>query len=237
MPVLAKSFSREIGSDLLDIHRTGLSADQSYLGGSTSFPSAYASFRTDGVNASSSANAQVHILDLYSSGHWGSQPVVVIDIIGTYYRPTWWRVMMQLDFNQLKMYRSQMVLTGSNNPYLRIVNSGNTSSYLNVTHSSASWGSSNNGVVTWTPGSTYTEVVGSGTHSGQSVYRQRIDLITGSTYMQCHAIIHLLHGGSPRTFFGNTSTSTASSYYQTNGSGTHLIGIDKPGTNTTTQFM
>ena len=65
----------------------------------------------------------------------------------------------------------------------------------------------------------------------------QIKLNTGAVYMQCHAVIHLLHGGSPRTFFGNTSLSTAQSYYQTNGSGTHLIGIDKPSANTTGQFM
>ena len=40
-----------------------------------------------------------------------------------------------------------------------------------------------------------------------------------------------------RNSFANTSISNAYTYYRTNGSGTHLIGIDKPGSNTTTQFM
>ena len=244
MPVLSRAFTREIGGDLIDIHRTGLGSNDSYLGGSSSFPSAFASFRTDGIAASSSQNASVHILDIYASGHWGSQPVVVIDIIGTYYRPTWWRVMMQLDNNLLKMYRHPLILTGGNNPYLEIQNSGSGSSTLAVTHNSNSWNkdfsgtnASNNGVVSWEPGTTYVETIGSGTHSGQNVHRQRIKLNTGAVYMQCHAVIHLLHGGSPRAHFANTSLSTAQSYYQTNGSGFHLIGIDKPGSNTTTQFM
>ena len=234
MPVFSRAFSREVGGDLIDIHRNALNTNDSYLG--AAFPGNWASFRTDTAVASSSQNAVQHILDIYSSGHWGSQPVCIIDIHGTYYRPTWWRVMMQLDFNMLKMYRWGPVLSGSNNPYIEVQNSGNTSSTLAVTHNSTSWGTSNNGLISWTPGSTYTEVVGSGTHSGQSVYRQRLRLVTGAVYMQCYAVIHLLNGGSPRTYFANTSTSTASAFYVTNGSGFHLPGIDKPNKNTTAQF-
>ena len=244
MPVLARSFSREVGSDLIDIHRNAPNADDGYFGGNSSFPSAYASFRTDTAVASSSQNASQHFIDIYASGHWGSQTIVVIDLIGTYYRPTWWRVMMQLDNNMLKMYRHPLILTGGNNPYLEIQNSGNTSSTLAVTHNSNTWNkdfsgtnASNNGVVTWTPGTTYVEQISSNGHSGQPVYRQRIKLNTGAVYMQCYAVVHLLHGGSPRTFFSNTSISTATTYYTSNGSGTHLINIDKPGANTTGQFM
>ena len=200
------------------------------------FPSAYASFRTDTAVASSSQNASQHFIDIYASGHWGSQPVVVIDLIGTYYRPTWWRVMMQLDFNMIKMYRWGPVLSGSNNPYIQLVNSGNTSSTLSVTHNSSSWGTSNNGLISWTPGNAYTQVVGTYSHSGQSVFRQRISLVTGAVYMQAYAVIHLLNGGSPRTYFADTSISTAQAFYVTNGSGFHLPGIDKPASNTTTQF-
>ena len=234
MPVLAKAFTREVGGDLIDIHRNTLSADQSYLG--AAFPGNWASFRTDTAAASSSQNATQHIMDIYSSGHWGSQPVWIIDIHGTYYRPTWWRVMMQLDFNSLKMYRWGPVLSGSNNPYIEVQNSGNTSSTLAVTHNSSSWGTSNNGLISWTPGTSYSQQISSNGHSGQPVYRQRLNLITGSTYMQCYAVIHLLNGGSPRTFFADSSISTANTFYTTNGSGFHLPGIDKPSANTTGQF-
>ena len=185
-----------------------------------------------------------HIMDIYSSGHWGSQPTWVIDIHGAYYRPTWWRVIMQLDFNMLKMYRWGPTLTGSYNPYIEVQNSGNTSSTLAVTHNSSSWNkdfsgtnAANNGSISWTPGTTYTHKVGHQSHSGQDVYRQRLNLVTGAVYTQCFVVIHLLNGGSPRTFFANTSISNADTYYQSNGSGFHLPGIDKPSTNTTTQFM
>ena len=235
MPVLSRAFTREVGGDLIDIHRNALNTNDSYLG--AAFPGNWASFRTDTAVASSSQNASQHILDIYSSGHWGSQPVCIIDIHGTYYRPTWWRVMMQLDFNMLKMYRWGPILSGTYNPYIELQNSGNTSSTLAVTHNSSSWGTSNNGLISWTPGNSYVEQVGTASHSGQSVFRQRLKLNTGAVYMQCYAVIHLLNGGSPRTFFTNTTLANASTYYQSNGSGFHLPGIDKPNANTTTQFM
>ena len=233
MPILARSFSREVGGDLIDIHRNAPNADDSYLG--AAFPGCWASFRTDAAVASSSQNASQHILDIYSSGHWGSQPTCIIDIHGTYYRPTWWRIMMQLDHNILKMYRWGPVLSGANNPYIELQNSGNTSSTLAVTQNSATWGTSNN-VISWST-SSYSHKVGHQSHSGQDVYRQRLRLNTGAVYMQCYAVIHLLNGGSPRTYFANSSISTADSYYQTYGSGFHLPGVDKPAANTTGQFM
>lgn len=233
MPVFSRAFSREVGGDLIDIHRNALNSNDSYLG--AAFPGNWASFRTDAAVASSSQNATLHILDIYSSGHWGSQPVCIIDIHGTYYRPTWWRVMMQLDFNSLKMYRWGPVLSGTYNPYIEVQNSGNTSSTLAVTHNSGSWNESN-GLITWTPGNSYTQQVGTYSHSGQSVFRQRLNLVTGAVYMQAYAVIHLLNGGSPRTYFADSSISTANTYYVTNGSGFHLPGVDKPNANTTGQF-
>jgi len=242
MAVLAKSFSREVGGDLLDINKSAYSETQSYLG--AAFPGAFASFVSDRASASSSQNATQHIMDVYASGHWGSQPSFVIDIHGAYYRPAWWRIIGQLDNNMLKLYRWGPTLTGSNNPYIEVQNSGNTSSTLAVTHNSNSWNkdfsgtnAANNGSISWTPGTTYVEQISSNGHAGQAVYRQRLNLVTGAVYMQCFVVIHLLTGGSPRTFFANTSLSSATTFYTSNGSGFHLPGIDKPSTNATTQFM
>ena len=239
MPFFGSTYNRlsyvSGGHHNLDGNHSLAHQESSNMG--SAFPGAWGSFKTPKINSSSSQTATSHILDLYSSGHWGSQPVVIIDIHQVYYRPTWWRLMIMLDFNMTKMYRiGSPILTGSNNAYIELQNSGNTSSTLAVTNNSSSWGSSNNGVVSWTPGNSYVQQVGTYSHSGQSVFRQRLNLVTGAVYMQCYAVIHLLNGGSPRTYFANTSISTASAFYVTNGSGFHLPGIDKPSANTTGQF-
>ena len=231
MPFFGSNFSRVYydGSTHHNINGNMSVTGQvmSYMG--DAFPGACASFRTPKINSSSSQTATSHILDIYSSGHWGAQPVVIIDVHQTYYRPTWWRLMILLDYNMTKMYRWGPTLTGSSNAYIELQNSGNSSSTLAVTNNSSSWGSSNNGVVSWTPGTTYTEQVGSGTHSGQSVFRQRINFILGGVYYQGFTIVHLMAmGGSNRAHFANTSLSSATTYYTSNGAGFHLPSVSKP---------
>ena len=232
MPFFGSTYNRlsyvSGGHHNLDGNHSLAHQESSNMG--SAFPGAWGSFKTPKINSSSSQTATSHILDLYSSGHWGSQPVVIIDIHQVYYRPTWWRLMIMLDFNMTKMYRiGSPILTGSNNAYIELQNSGNTSSTLAVTNNSSSWGSSNNGVVSWTPGNSYVQQVGTYSHSGQSVFRQRINLILGGTYYQGYSIIHLMNGGgSNRAHFLNSSISTANTYYVSNGSGQHLPTVPQP---------
>ena len=232
MPFFGSTYNRlsyvSGGHHNLDGNHSLSTQESSNMG--SAFPGAWGSFKTPKINSSSSAAATSHILDLYSSGHWGSQPVVIIDIHQAYYRPTWWRLMILLDFNLTKMYRiGSPIMTGAYNAYIELQDSGNSSSTLAVTNNSSSWGSSNNGVVSWTPGATYVQKVGHQSHSGQHVYRQRINFNMPATYTQGYTIVHLMNaGGSNRAYFSNTSISTADSYFQANGSGFHLPSVSKP---------
>ena len=232
MPFFGSNFSRLYYDGTthhnVDGNHSVTSQEMSYMG--SAFPGAWASFRTPKISSSSSQTATSHILDIYSSGHWGSQPVVVIDVHQTYYRPTWWRLMILLDYNYTKLFRiGSPVLTGSNNAYIELQNSGSGSTTVAVTNNSSSWSSSNNGVVHWTPANTYVEQIVSVTLSGQSVFRQRINFILGGVYYQGFTIVHLMSmGGSNRAHFANTSLGTAQAYYQTQGAGFHLPSVSKP---------
>ena len=210
--------------------------DSTYLGSSpnndrylgTDSPHGYIGiFRTGLLQAPSSGASTSDFMTVYSSGHWGQQPMFDVIIVNTYYRPCimGWRFIFDynaLHWDQLPMGSSDRVTFGGNchsnnsaRPSLYVHNDAGSSTTLGVSTSDSS-------------STSYTNQVSdsSNNHSGQPVYKQNIGLSNPGAYHQTYAIIKIFAGGgSSDVFFSNSSVSTVDANRRTNGSGFHFKTI------------
>ena len=173
---------------------------------------------------SSSGSASSDFLTVYSSGHWGQDQMFDISIINTYYRPAivTWRCSLQfgtLYYNKLYEGKNNSTTNGAGDfnmgsdslPKLQI-NRPSDNASLDL---STSDGSTNS----------YSHQVGSGTYSGQSVYKQNFTYVTGGQYHYSYALVKIYDGGMNRIFFSNSTVGNVDSNCASNGAAFHFKTI------------
>ena len=183
-------------------------------------------FQTDLASSSASAATEVDFMSVYASGHWGQQPVFDIVLYTTYYRPNiiGWRCCM--NYNQFCARQIQFGShSGANTNSSFSVDSGTP--HIEIYNSSTSKIFDKNTADDSTSG--YNTQVGSGTHGGQSVFRQDIKFQTAGPYYQTQAIITVYEaGGSQTAAFSNSTAANVSSNRASAGSGFHFKTISPP---------
>lgn len=173
---------------------------------------------------SSSGSTSSDFLTVYSSGHWGQDTMFDVSIINTYYRPAivTWRCCLQFGtFYYHKMYEGKNSSTtngagdfnaGSNSlPKLQINRpSDNASLDLSTTDGATD---------------VYSHLVGSGTYSGQNVYKQNLTFVTGGQYHYSMALVKIFDGGTSRIYFSNSTVGNADTNAASNGAAFHFKTI------------
>ena len=182
-------------------------------------------FQTPTVFSSSGATSS-DFMTVYSSGHWGQDTMFDVSIITTYYRPAivTWRCALQFGtFYYHKLYEGK--------------NSGTTNGAGDFNLGAGSLGKlqinrpSDNASMdlSTTDGATdvYSHQVGSGTYSGQSVYKQNLTFFTGAQYHYSYALVKIFDGGTSRVYFSNSTVGNADTNAASNGAAFHFKTISQ----------
>tara|TARA_B100000085_G_scaffold223561_1_gene208748 strand:- start:64 stop:774 length:711 start_codon:yes stop_codon:yes gene_type:complete len=160
-------------------------------------------FQTPTIFSSSGATSS-DFMTVYSSSHWGQDQMFDISVITTYYRPAivTWRCTLQND-----TFKYHKLFEGSNNR----TTAGGDFDGGGVLGSLSIYRPSDNASLALTTNtadgstSTYSHQVGSGSYSGQNVYKQNIKFNTGASYGYSYALVKIFDGGMTRVFFSNSS--------------------------------
>lgn len=181
-------------------------------------------FRTPLMTSSSSAAGSSDFLTVYSSGHWGQQAIFDISLITTYYRPSiiTWRCC--LNYSHFKIM--QLTEGGTNGqdaagPFL-VSGSPKLILHNDANNATTTFAYDTNNDNT----SGYRDLVSTGGHSGQNVFKQNLRFETAGPYYQTYALIKIYAGGGHATcFFSNSTVSNVDTNRGSNGSGFHLKTI------------
>lgn len=181
-------------------------------------------FRTPLLTSSASAAGSSNFLTVYSSGHWGCQPLFDLYHITQYYRPhiCAWRCCF--DYNTLivqPLWEGGSAGTNtvggfliSGSPKIKIHNDAGSSQ--TVTHNSGNIATAS-----------YTNLVGHNTHAGQPVNKVNIGFETAGPYYQSYMIIKLRQGGGGRCFFSDSTVSNVDNNQRNDGPGLHFKTIPR----------
>ena len=179
-------------------------------------------FRTPLLTSSSSAAGTSNFLTVYSSGHWGCQPIFDLYHITQYYRPSVvaWRCCLDVaTFIAEPLWQGGSNGTGtvggflrSGSPKIKIYDDAGSSTVLS--HNSGNFGSSS-----------YSDQVSASGHSGQQVQKQNIGFETAGPYFQGYMLIKIRQGGGGRAYFSNSTVSNVDTFFSTGGPGFHFRTI------------
>lgn len=179
-------------------------------------------FKTPLLTSSASAAGTSDFLTVYSSGHWGCQPMFDLYHITTYYRPSVvaWRCCLDVStFIAEPLWEGGSNGTGnvggfvrSGSPKIKIYDDAGSSTTL--AHNSGNFGSS-----------FYTYTVSSNGHGGQAVKKVNIGFETAGPYFQSYMLIKIRNGGGGRAYFSNSTVSNVDTFFASNGPGFHFRTI------------
>ena len=173
---------------------------------------------------SSSGSTSADFLTVYSSGHWGQDTMFDVSIITTYYRPAivTWRCCLQYQtFYYQKLYEGTYSGTSGGAGNFNTGADCLGKLQINRPSDNASMDlSTSDGTST-----TYTHLVGNGTYSGQSVYKQNLSYFTGGQYHYTYALFKIFDCGTSRIYFSNSTVGNADSNAASNGAAFHFKTI------------
>lgn len=180
-------------------------------------------FQTPTVFSSGGATTS-DFMSVYSSSHWGQDQMFDISVISTYYRPSivTWRCCLQ---NNNFIYQKLFEGSGNRTTAGGDFNAGGVLGSLTI------YRPSDNASLALTTNTadgnttSYTHTVGSGTYSGQNVYKQNIKFNTGGAYVYAYALVKIYDGGMTRMFFSNSTTGNVDTNCASNGAAFHFKTI------------
>lgn len=183
-------------------------------------------FKTDKLTSSSSAAGSSDFMTVYSSGHWGQQAMFDVSLITTYYRPsiiTWRCCMNYSTFKIVQLKEGAENGQDAAGPYL-VSGSPKLILHNDADNATATFAYNTNNDNT----SGYRDLVSTGGHSGQNVFKQNLRFETAGPYYQTYALIKIFAGGGNATcFFSDSSVSNLDSNRASNGSAFHFKTISR----------